>query len=112
MADLRQLDFPDGYFDGIWCSAALLHIPLADVPRVLAEFARVSAPGAVLHLQVAEGDGELWEIDHYPGERRFFAHHREPDLTAALATVGFAVRGVSRNQGHRNWLIMDATRTA
>jgi SAM-dependent methyltransferase len=110
-ADMRALPLADGALAGIWCSAALLHIPLADAPRVLAGFARVSAPGGVLHLQVAEGDGEHWEIDHYPGERRFFAHHREPELTAALARVGFTVHGVRRNEGHRSWLIMDATRT-
>jgi SAM-dependent methyltransferase len=111
-ADMRALPLADGALHGIWCSAALLHIPLAAVPGVLAEFGRVCAPGAALHLQVAEGDGEHWEIDHYPGERRFFAHHQEPDLTVALARVGFTVHGVGREQGHRNWLIMDATRTA
>src|SRR5579859_6216102 len=40
-ADLRQLDFSNGSFDGIWSCASLLHLPRANVPGVLRDFRRI-----------------------------------------------------------------------
>jgi len=45
------------------------------------------------------------------GRPRFFAHHREPELTSQLGAVGFAVYRVERAATQRNWLIIDAGRT-
>lgn len=42
--NILDLDFPDGSFDGIWCSCVLIHISKADVPRALGEMHRVLAP--------------------------------------------------------------------
>jgi SAM-dependent methyltransferase len=110
-ADMRALPVGSGALAGVWSCAALLHIPLAAAPGVLAEFARVVRPGGVLHLQVAEGDGEEWQYGGSQGRPRFFAHHREPELTSQLGAVGFAVYRVERAATHRNWLIIDAGRT-
>ena len=59
-ADMRALPVADAAVDGVWCQAALLHIPRTEVPGVLAGFARVTRPGGALHLAVSEGDGEGW----------------------------------------------------
>lgn len=42
----RTLPFPDGSFDGLICIDAINHLP--DRPRILAEWARVLAPGGRL----------------------------------------------------------------
>jgi len=53
--DLAALPFADGAFDGVVSLGALLHVPNADQPAVLDEFARVLRPGG--HLLVSDGAG-------------------------------------------------------
>jgi SAM-dependent methyltransferase len=104
-ADMRALPLRDGCLDGIWCHAALLHIPHEYAPGVLAEFGRVVRPGGAVHLMVAGGDGEGWEPHGYGGDGlRWFAYHRLGPLTSLLGRAGFeVVESVSRTS-HRAWL--------
>lgn len=112
-ADMRRLPLADAVVDGVWCRAALLHIPRTDVPAVLGEFARVIRSGGELCLSVAEGDGEGWEVAwHYASSSsRWFTYHRETELSALLAHVGFSVHRTQRNHTHRDWLSINASRT-
>lgn len=113
-ADMRQLPLRGGSVDAIWCHAALLHIPRAVVPAVLAEFARAAGPGGGLFLAVAEGDGEGFEVASKYGSdhRRWFTLHREPELTALLAKAGFAVHRALRTRERGDWLAIHARRAA
>ena len=44
-ASIRELPFPDGAFGGVLAWYSLIHLPPDEVPAVLAELARVTAPG-------------------------------------------------------------------
>ncbi len=68
-------------------------------------------PGGVLHLQVAEGDGEAWQYADRMDLPRLFVYHREPELTRHLGAVGFTVYQVNREKARRDWLILRARRT-
>lgn len=105
-ADMRHLPLLSSSVDAVWCLAALLHIPHHEVPVVLAEFARVVRPAGALFLNVAEGDGEGWEVASNYGStrRRWFTFHRAPTLTALLSTAGFEVRKVRHISRGRGWL--------
>jgi ubiquinone/menaquinone biosynthesis C-methylase UbiE len=104
-ADMRRLPLRDDCLDGIWCQAALLHVPHQHVPAVLAEFARVTRPGGALHLVVAEGDGERWEIGAYgTQERRWFAYHRREPLAQLLNQAGFTILAATHRTHGREWL--------
>ncbi len=106
-ADMRALPIADASVDGVWCQAALLHIPRADVPRVLAEFARVTRTAGALHLAVSEGDGENWETERYGSSSpRWFVHHRLAPLREMLAAAGWNVVDVSRLDHNRDWLYL------
>jgi SAM-dependent methyltransferase len=109
-ADMRALPMRTGVLDGIWREAALLHLPRTLVPVTLGEFGRVLRAGGVLHLVVAEGDGEGYESDLYEGRLRWFTRHREAGLRALLGDAGFVVDGVGRTSAFRDWLTLDATR--
>ncbi|HEX6501011.1 MAG TPA: class I SAM-dependent methyltransferase [Micromonosporaceae bacterium] len=109
-ADMRALPLRSDSLDGVWCQAAMLHVPLADAPLALAEFGRVVRRDGVLYLAVAEGDGEGWQTDVHSGEHRWFAHHRVDSLSALLAGAGFSVRDVTRRSSHRDWLVVRARR--
>ena len=60
-ADMRALPLADSTVDGVWCQAALLHLPRELAPAALAEFARVTRTGGALLLTVAEGDFEGYQ---------------------------------------------------
>ncbi|WP_456308942.1 class I SAM-dependent methyltransferase [Serratia proteamaculans] len=45
-------------YDGIWCCASLLHVPLAELPGVMALLARALKPGGVWYLSFKYGCGE------------------------------------------------------
>lgn len=85
---------PVAAFDGLWCNAALQHIPRADLPAALAHITAALRPGGRLFLSVHEGDETLRD-----GLGRLYVHHREPALSAALAACSLALQEVSRGSG-------------
>jgi ubiquinone/menaquinone biosynthesis C-methylase UbiE len=106
-ADMRRLPFQTGCFQGVWCCAAFLHLPKADVPRALAEVHRILNPGGALFLAVQEGMGEGWERTTRYGRpiERFFARYRAEEMTELLVEGGFALRDHTANSaGARHWL--------
>ena len=70
--DILQAEFPDGSFDGIWCSCVLLHIRRASLTRAVGELARLLRPSGILYVLVKEGDGEGIEKMCGTGEQRSF----------------------------------------
>ncbi|NKG29176.1 class I SAM-dependent methyltransferase [Erwinia rhapontici] len=45
-------------YNGIWCCASLLHVPLAELPEVMSRLARALKPGGVWYLSFKYGSGE------------------------------------------------------
>jgi len=111
-ADMRALPLRPASMEGIWCIAALLHLPRPAVTAALDEFARVVRPGGVLCLTVAEGDGDGFEevVNDDTPLRRWFTYHREEPLRELLATAGFRVAATRRARSHRDWLHLRAHR--
>ncbi|MFB6271124.1 MAG: class I SAM-dependent methyltransferase, partial [Halobacterium sp.] len=89
--DLRALPFRDGAVDGVWCCAALHHLPKADAPAALAEFERVLRPDGALFCSVKRGDDAGFERDddHGGGDERYFAYYGGDEFRALLADAGF-----------------------
>lgn len=112
-ADMLALPIAGGALDGIWCVAALLHIPRSSVPTALGEFARGLRRGGELVLAVAEGEGECWENVPYDVAgrdqlRRYYVLHGLDDLSAQLDVAGFDVYEHWRRVAHRQWLHIHA----
>jgi SAM-dependent methyltransferase len=112
-ADMRVLPLRTGSLNGIWCQAALLHIPHRYAHQVLSEFARTVRPGGLLHISVGDGDGERYEVaENYGSDgRRWFAYYREDGLRERLSAAGFEVFDVARWEHYRPWLRVRARRT-
>jgi ADP-ribose pyrophosphatase YjhB (NUDIX family) len=94
-ADLRRLDFPLASFDGVWCAAALLHLPRADVPAVLARFNQLLGHG-YLWVSVKAGAGEA--VDEHTwgrGNPRRYTYFSRPELELMLERAGFDVHAVN-----------------
>ena len=47
-----------GTFDGIWCCASLLHVPMAAMPATLDRLWRALRPGGTLYVSFKQGTGE------------------------------------------------------
>lgn len=104
-ADLRALPVGSGRLDGIWCVAALLHIPEQDTVRVLHEFRRALRHAGSLALVTALGESSRFEVVPYaPDERRWFVYRRQDRLRVQLEATGFKIRMEDQVPGNRNWL--------
>lgn len=64
LGDMTQLDFPDGYFDLLWCEGAAY---IMGVHRALAHWRRLLKPRGVLAFSEA-----VWLTETPPGEARQF----------------------------------------
>jgi SAM-dependent methyltransferase len=110
-AEMSRLPIRTASLDGLWCAAAFLHIPRRRGPSVMAEFARTTRPGGVLHLSVSEGEGQAAEPRSYGVvATRLFVHHDQGELMDLLPEVGFEVTSVHRSESHRRWLTIGAVR--
>lgn len=58
VADMRDLPFAPGSFDGLVAAFSLIHVPKAQVPATLRGFARVLAPRGAALLVMQEGRSE------------------------------------------------------
>lgn len=108
-ADMTRLPVRRGSLDGLWCAAAFLHVPRELSAATLDGFALALRHGGVLHLSVAEGEGDEVQQARLGARRDLFVvHHHEDELTAMLERSGFAVRSVHRSESHRRWLTLGA----
>ena len=87
--DMRDLTFPDNYFDGAWVMASFLNIKKIDAQRVLIGFKRVLNNRGVLAMAVKKGAGEIHENED--GETRLFSLYSEAELEDLLEMAGFHV---------------------
>jgi ubiquinone/menaquinone biosynthesis C-methylase UbiE len=100
--DMRQMDFPDNSFDGIWCCSAFVHLPRADALPTLKEFHRVLRPGGILYVDLKEGEGEKWVVSpdgHVTDIPRFFTYYFLEDICHLLTRANFTVE-YTRKQPH------------
>ena len=103
-ADLRALPIRGSTLDGIWCCAALLHVPEDDTLTVLREFRRTLTSGGILALVTALGDGARFEpVPYAPGEERWFAYRTAGTLADQLRSADFTIRSTAHAAGNRDW---------
>ena len=48
--DMRKLEFPENYFDGVWVCASFLHIPKEEAKSTLLEFRKVLKTGGLMYV--------------------------------------------------------------
>lgn len=104
-ADLRALPFTTASLDGIWCCAALLHVPHSGTGAVLGEMRRVLRPTGCLALVTAAGSGAVLEpVPYAPGEQRWFFYRQPGELRGHLQAAGWQVLSMNEEVTHRHWL--------
>lgn len=83
VSPLHRIPVEDGFFDGIVCNAVLEHV--ANPEEVIAEFARVAKPGALLYLCVP-----FMQPEHL--DPTDFQRYTIDGLKLLVERHGFAVR--------------------
>lgn len=96
--DMYALPMEDVSFDGFWAAASLLHIPKAEMARVLTEIRRVIRPGGIGFIAVKEGLGEKVVPGPKPGSDRFFSFWQEDELATVLTANHFSVLKKTRRK--------------
>jgi len=120
--DVRELNFPDNSFSGIWCNAVLLHLKDVDVQTALAEFYRVLKPGGAVCISFKEGKGEQEVMEMFSSDQsRFYNFKTMDDTVALLEQQGFALRKqyilnererFGEDKRDLNWVYCFATKSA
>ena len=79
---LEGLPYPDGFFDGIFAKASLLHVPKDKIDDVIGEMKRAVKNGGIIHIAVKKGDGEqeITENDYGYEYKRSFSFWQPEEL--------------------------------
>ncbi len=110
--NMLNLGFADRVFSGVWCNAALLHLPKTQAPQALQEVRRILQADGVLDLAVQAGDGEGFEANPYEAGQgeRFYARYQMDEMTQMLTAQGFVILGTEKVLSHKAWLRFVARR--
>lgn len=84
--DFLSLDFPDRSFDAVFAFNCLLHVPRADLPRVLRAIRALLRPEGLFYL--GQYGGKDWEgprSDDRCEPKRFFSHHTDEGMRQIVA---------------------------
>ena len=84
--DFLNLDFLPAAFDAVFALNCLLHVPSADLPRVLAAIHRVLRPGGLFFYGVYGGHSfeGIWPEDHHE-PKRYFVFYPDDELRQRVA---------------------------
>lgn len=82
-ADMTQLDFPDGTFDGIAAFYSILHVPRAEQPGLIARIARWLKPGGFFLASLGVGTPDVTET--WLGVEMFFGSNTPEQNRELLA---------------------------
>jgi len=91
--DIRQLNFQNESFDGLWAVASLLHLPRRDVPGCLAECYRVLKTGGLIYVGVKQGRGNTFQPDKRYGKDSFklYTLFQRQELERLMNSAGFQI---------------------
>lgn len=104
-ADLRRLPLAGESTDGIWCCAALLHVPHDQTMTALGEMRRILRPGGWLALVTAAGQGTRLEpVPYAPRTQRWFFYREPGQLNEQLRGAGLQVTAMTEEPASRHWL--------
>lgn len=109
--DMYEADSLTEKFDGIFIQAALLHIPKADVLRVLSKINTLLAPHGLLYIAVKrvrdDGVEEAVKVEHDYGYEyeRFFSYFTLEELKEYYAQLNLEVIWDGVHESNQtNWL--------
>lgn len=93
---VTKLKFPAKRFNGVFCSAVLLHLNDLEAYKAIKEFYRVLRPGGLLFISTKMGRKETVKV--YPdGTKRFIHFYTFKSLKNFIEKAGFKVEETHKN---------------
>ena len=90
--DMRNMDFKDTIFDGVWCCGSFIHLPKKDAEKALKEFHRVLTENGVLYLGLKEGEKEGFEPSHKLNNSDVYvSHYIQEEIEEKLRNSDFEI---------------------
>ncbi|WP_446663835.1 class I SAM-dependent methyltransferase [Flexivirga sp. B27] len=101
-----------GPYDGVWCSAVVVHLDRTSAARLAKRLYDATRPGGRLFLSTKEGDGEAWSDTGTLDAARHFTFWRSDAFGNLLSSVGWTVDDlrVEPDPGGGSWLHAYAVR--
>jgi SAM-dependent methyltransferase len=91
--DVRDANYPNESFDGIWASMILLHLKREEIADVLIKFHKMLRKGGLLFIGVKKGVGEGLVPDKLTeNEFRYFTYFSSEELEERLQEAGFSIQ--------------------
>lgn len=84
-----SLDLPAETFDGIFANASLIHVPRAEMVRVLKDLWRSLVPGGAIMMSMVRGDREGYSVR--PTGYRYVAGWEYETLAPLVEQAGFEI---------------------
>jgi ubiquinone/menaquinone biosynthesis C-methylase UbiE len=93
LMDMRNLEFPNDTFDGVWANGCIYHVPKVELGQVLKEVIRVLKPLGIFSFNAKAGKGERLENNpkSFAGAPRFYAYYTINEIKKRLKEVGLEV---------------------
>jgi ubiquinone/menaquinone biosynthesis C-methylase UbiE len=109
--DMRNVDFPENTFDGIWACASFLHVPKEDAENTLLGFRKILKPAGLIYLSVKQGNEEKFvEKDEYKGKTKFFAFYSQDKFKNLIESCNFKIVKVLIDNKKDIWINVFATK--
>jgi SAM-dependent methyltransferase len=90
VCDIRETNFSNATFDGIWCNATLLHLNDEDMAKALQEFKRILKPSGVLAVSLKKGEGTRQFVEKLTSNsERFFNYKTHETFLELLTKTGY-----------------------
>jgi ubiquinone/menaquinone biosynthesis C-methylase UbiE len=90
--DMRQLDFLENSFDGIWLDASFIHVPKKEARKTLVGFKKVLKPDGLMFISGKVGTGEKFvQKTDDCGRARFFVFYPETEFKDLIELSGFSL---------------------
>lgn len=106
-----SLDLPPETFDGIFANASLIHVPRAEMVRVLKDLWRSLVPSGAIMMSMVRGDGEGYNVR--PTGYRYVAGWEYETLAPCVEQANFEILdhyyrlpGLPREQ--QSWIVIVA----
>ena len=100
--DMRKLNFPDNYFDGLWNMASLVHLSPIDKKKTIEEFYRVLKPSGILHIWAQNLLTPKRFIRLFQSHLRYFLSSKENWFTK-IKVLGERTKIGYAYLDHRHW---------
>jgi ubiquinone/menaquinone biosynthesis C-methylase UbiE len=91
--DMRNLEFPDNTFDGVWANGCIYHVPKVELGQVLKEVMRVLKRPGIFSFNAKAGTGEGLEDNpkSFAGGPRFYAYYTISEMKKRLKEAALEV---------------------